>query len=387
MDFIIEETKLDSHRTIDSNYYILQQLSRLLITKTNLTDFLQAVIEMVMESTKSAKGVLMLTDPDGNPKQIVSAGGEVVFSEEVVQQVIAQKKSLLVGYDFETSGTMIKRGVYSAICSPLLKEQELFGIVYLEDPLPGKFGEEELIILTMFANQVAAGIENATLNENLQKELKIRSNLERFLSPQVVDLVTQDCLARGDIFFKTEKVFATILFSDIKGFTLMSERLDHQEIATLVSQHFSFMTEIIFANEGTLDKYVGDGLVAIFGAPFFRADHALRGVQAGLQMLQRQEQFIAGLPDHKKFTIRIGINTGEIIAGYMGSPQRMEYTVLGEPVIIAQRLQALAEPGTIYLGKATFEAVKQQYPAEFVRRMETPKGQKEIEIYCLGRRG
>lgn len=383
LDFMVTDTKLDHQKTIDSNYYILQQLSKLLVTKTTMTDFLRAVMDMIMESTKSARGVLMLTDPQGKPQKVVASGDQVVFSEEVVEQVTAQKKSLLVGYDFEASGTMIQRGVHSAICAPLLKEPQLLGVIYLEDPLPGKFGEEELIILTLFANQVAAGIENATLNENLQKELKIRSNLERFLSPQVVDLVTKDCLDQGDILLKTERVVATILFSDIQGFTLLSERLDHQEVAALLNQHFSLMTDIIFSFQGTLDKYVGDGLVAVFGAPFPHADHAVRAVEAGLQMHARHKEFLAGLPVEKGFAIRIGINTGEVVAGYMGSPKRMEYTVLGEPVIVAQRLQALAEPGTIYLGRATQEAVTHQYPAEFVTKMETPKGRKEIEIFRL----
>jgi adenylate cyclase len=257
------------------------------------------------------------------------------------------------------------------------------GVIYLEDSLPGKFGEEELIVLTLFANQVATSIENANLNENLLKEIKIRSNLERFLSPQVVDLVTKDCLDRGDIFLKTDRLVATVLFSDIQGFTLLSERLDPQEVMALLNQHFSLMTEIIFAYQGTLDKFVGDGMVAIFGAPLPHADHARRAVQAGLDMHQRHQEYLSTLPADRRFDIRIGVNTGEVVAGYMGSPKRMEYTVLGEPVIVAQRLQALADPGTIYLGKSTHEAVKQEFPAKFVTRMPTPKGEKEIEIYRL----
>jgi adenylate cyclase len=382
-DFMIPEPHIDPHRTIDSNYYILQQLSKLLVTKTNVKDFLQAVIDMVLEGTKAAKGVLILTDPTGKQKQVVSSGGQVFFSEEVVQQVIAQKKSILVGHDFEASGTMIQRGIYSAICAPLLKEPQLMGVIYLEDSLPGKFGEEELIVLTLFANQLATGIENANLNENLLKEGKIRSNMERFLSPQVVDLITKDCLDKGDLFLKTDRIVATILFSDIEGFTLLSERLDPQEVMVLLNHHFSLMTEIIFAYQGTLDKYVGDGLVAIFGAPLPHTDHALRAIQVGLEMQRRHKEYLDALPADKRFNIRIGINTGEVIAGYMGSPKRMEYTVLGESVIVAQRLQALADPGTIYLEKSTYEAVKQEFPAEFVTRMQTPKGKKEIEIYRL----
>ena len=383
LDFIISDQQLNHHKTLDSNYIILQRLSELLTSETSLTDFFDAVMDMVMESIRSARGVLMLTDSRGKPRHTVTKGKDVFFSEEVVRQVIAERKSLLVGCDLDASKTMVLRGTQSAICAPLLRENEVLGVIYLEDPLPGRFNDGELILLTLFANQVAAGIEKVDLNERLHRESIIRSNLERFLSPRVVELVTRDCIDRGDILLKSERVNATILFSDIQGFTLLSEKLDAQEIADLLSGYFTHMTEVVFATQGTLDKFIGDGLVAIFGAPFPSPDHPLRAVRAGLEMLRLHKQFIATLPEHKRFAIRIGINTGEIVAGYMGSPKRMEYTAIGAVVNIASRLQALAEPGTIYLGGETFRMVSPQYPAEFVARMETPKGKQEMEVYRL----
>jgi adenylate cyclase len=278
---------------------------------------------------------------------------------------------------------MIMRGAQSAICAPLLKEREVLGVIYLEDPLPGRFEDGDLILLTLFANQVAISIEKVDLNEKLHRESIIRTNLERFLSPRVVELITRDCIDTGDILLKSERVNATLLFSDIQGFTILSEKLDPQEVADLLTDYFTQMTEVIFAAEGTLDKFMGDGLVAIFGAPVPYPDHPLRAVRAGLEMLALQKQFVANLPKSKRFAIRIGINTGEIVAGYMGSPRRMEYTTIGAVVNIANRLQSMAEPGTIYLGRETYRAVNQQYPAEFVGRIETPKGKQEMEVYQL----
>ena len=383
LDFILSDQKLNHHKTVDSNYIILQRLSEMLTSETNPPDFFQAVMEMIMESIKAARGVLMLTDSEGKPLHTVTKGRDVFFSEAVVRQVIHDKKSLLVGWDLDASKTMVLRGVQSAICAPLLKAHEVLGVIYLEDPLPGKFSDGDLILLTLFANQVATGIDKVDLNERLHRESMLRSNLERFLSPRVVELVTRDCIDKGDILLKSERVNATVLFSDIQGFTLLSEKLDPQEIGDLLTDYFTLMVEAIFTGEGTLDKFMGDGLVAIFGAPFQYPDHPLRAVQAGLKMLELQKQFVANLPESKRFVIRIGINTGEIVAGYMGSPKRMEYTTLGAAVNIANRLQSMAEPGTIYLGRETYQAVKQQYPAEFVRRMETPKGKQEMEVYRL----
>jgi adenylate cyclase len=383
LDFIINEKQLNYHKTVDSNYIILRRLSEMFLSETSPPDFLQAVIDMVMESIKSTRGVLMLIDAQGKPRYTVTRGKDVFFSDEVVRQVISDRKSLLVGCDHDASKTMIMRGTQSAICAPLLKDREVLGVIYLEDPLPGRFEDGDLILLTLFANQVATGIEKVDLNEKLHRESIIRANLERFLSPRVVELVTRDCIDTGDILLKSARVNATVLFSDIQGFTRLSEKLDPQEIADLLTTYFTLMTEAVFTGEGTLDKFMGDGLLAIFGAPFPYTDHPFRAVRAGLEMLALQKQFVASLPESKRFAIRIGINTGEIVAGYMGAPKRMEYTTIGAVVNIANRLQSLAEPGTIYLGKETYRAVSQQYPAEFVGRMETPKGQQEMEVYRL----
>jgi len=380
LDYVVDEAHLDHHKTIDANYVILQQVSQMLITQTSLADFLQAVMNMVLQSIKAARGILMLSDPDGSPKLVVTGGKDVLFSEDVVRQVVQEKKSMLVGYDLDASKTMMLRGIQSAICAPLLKDAEVQGVIYLEDPLPGKFREEDLIVLTLFANQVAAGLEKVTLHERLHRESLIRQNLERFLSPRVAELIAKD---EGEVFLKSERVTATILFSDIQGFTLLSERLDPQEIAELLTGYFSLMSEIVFAHDGTLDKYLGDGLIAIFGAPFAYPDHPSKAVQAGLKMLERQREFVANLAPEKRFAIRIGVNTGEIMAGYLGSHKRMEYTALGEAVNVANSLQALADPGSIYLGKETYEAVKNDYAAVFVGRVGIPKGRKEIDIYKL----
>jgi len=383
LDYIVSENKLNHHKTLDSNYIILQHLSEMLTTETSQPDFLEAVMDMVMESIRTARGVLMLIDSTGKPRHTVTKGKDVFFSDEVVRQVIDTRKSLLVGCDLDVSRTMILRGVQSAICAPLLKDHEVLGVIYLEDPLPGRFDDGDLILLTLFANQVATGIEKVDLNERLHRESILRSNLERFLSPRVVELVTRDCFDKGDILLKSERINATVLFSDIQGFTLLSEKLDPQEVADLLTGYFTRMTEVVFNSEGTLDKFMGDGLVAIFGAPFPYPDHPLRAVLAGLEMLKLQKEFVATLPEKMRFSIRIGINTGEIVAGYMGSPKRMEYTTIGAVVNIANRLQTLAEPDTIYLGRETYQAVSQHYPAEFVGRMETPKGKQEMEIYRL----
>jgi FHA domain len=117
LDFIVSDQKLNHHKTLDSNYLILQRLSEMLTSETSPPDFLQAVMDMIMESIKAARGVLMLTDFEGKLKHTVTKGRDVFFSEDVVRQVIHDRKSLLVGCELDASKTMIMRGVQSAICA------------------------------------------------------------------------------------------------------------------------------------------------------------------------------------------------------------------------------------------------------------------------------
>lgn len=374
---------LDLCKTMDLNYLILQRLSNLLVTVTSVKDFLRAAMDLILQSVRARSGVILLKNPDGSYQEVAGSAVKTAWSRSMVAHAVRNRRSVLTGEDFSVSDTMMSRGVQSALCAPLVHEGEVLGAIYLEDSQDGQFSDDGLIILTVIANQVASGIEKAALNEKLYREVLRRKNLERFMSPRVAERIAQDCSNQDELALRTEKLTVTILFADIQGFTLLSERLDPEEIAQLLTRYFTLMTEVLFRWEGTLDKYLGDGLLAIFGAPFQCEDHAVRAVRCALEMLDQQQKLLGSLPADQRFAIRIGVNTGEVVAGYLGSPQRMEYTVLGEPVVVAYRLQSLADPGTIYLGRPTYELVKGAFDVTYVDRIRTPKGQREIEVYRL----
>lgn len=371
----------DHHKTIDINYLILQRLSEIVVTMTSLKEFFEAVMNLVKWGIKASKGVIILLGEDNKFDIAAVFGDDASYSTTMVNEVIREQKSLLMGRDFDPTQTINMRNVHSALCAPLIYEDRVIGVIYLESDLADKFGERELILLSVIANQAVAGIEKVALNEKLSWEMKVRNSLQRFLSPDVAEIVTRDSLDKGEITLRAERIDATIMFTDIVGFTLLSERLAAEDIADLLNRYFSLMSDIVFNYNGTIDKYMGDGLLAIFGAPFPNKDHAWQAVQTAIQMLETLSEFRANLPEHKRFNIRIGINSGEVVAGYMGSPQRMEYSALGETVIIANRLESIAQPGGIYLGRDTYDLIKDRLPAEFVSRIKTPKGNKEIEVY------
>ncbi|MHC1742768.1 MAG: adenylate/guanylate cyclase domain-containing protein [Syntrophobacteraceae bacterium] len=374
---------LDPCKTMDLNYLILHRLSDLLVTVTTVDEFLNAAMDLILSSLRASTGMLLLRDTDGTLREAISRNPSDAFSRSMVEQAMQTRTAIMTGLDYSPTETMMFRGIRSALCAPLIHEGGVLGAVYVESPQLGCFSEDSLVLLTVTANQVASGLEKAALNEQLYKEILIRKNLERFLSPNVARRIAEDSSARGELALQTDRLQVSVLFADIEGFTLLSERLDAADIADLLTRYFTLMTDVLFRWEGTLDKYLGDGLLAIFGAPFRYADHGLRAVRCALEMLEKQKEYSRGLPEDRQFNIRIGVNTGEVVAGYLGSPRRMEYTVLGETVVIANRLQALARPGTVYVGRPTYELVKDYFPVEHVDRIPTPKGRNIIDVYCI----
>jgi len=174
---------------------------------------------------------------------------------------------------------------------------------------------------------------------------------------------------------------ATIFFTDIIGFTPLSEQMPPREINLLLNQFFSRMTDIIFKYDGTLDKYIGDSLMAVFGAPMEKKNDPERAILAALEMKRELRVIMKKTEPERKFDIRIGINTGRVVAGNIGSPNRMEYTVIGDPVNIASRLESIAEPNQILIGEETYMHVKRKFKINKVGPKKVKGRTAEVMVY------
>jgi adenylate cyclase len=141
------------------------------------------------------------------------------------------------------------------------------------------------------------------------------------------------------------------------------------------------MTDIIFARDGTLDKYIGDGLMALFGAPIEKKDDAERAVRAALEIQRQLSAMMRETSEDRRFDIRIGLNTGRVVAGNIGSPKRMEYTVIGDAVNLASRLESMAEPNQILIGEETFNRVRGKFKIREVGVKKVRGKTDEIMIY------
>ncbi len=265
----------------------------------------------------------------------------------------------------EIAGTS---GIQSALCAPLLASPgEVLGIIYLDSldlesvGAGHSFSEEDLEFFTAFAGMAAVAIENGQLIERMRREAVVLSNFQRYFTP---DLALQIAGQEGEIQLGGAKRQVVVLFSDIRGFTSLSERMSPDEIASLLNRYFTEMVEIVFEHGGTLDKFMGDALMALWGAPIARADDADRATQAALAMQRAlaglNERWIRqGLPP---LSIGIGINAGEVFAGNIGSARRLEYTVIGDAVNTAARLCSEAGPGEILIAEPLYAALRRPPP-------------------------
>ena len=231
------------------------------------------------------------------------------------------------------------------------------------------------------ANHAAVGIEQARLNEKILREIQIRTSLERFHSPDVVNTIMEESAEKGTLSLKVEEKAATVLFIDIQNFTSLAERLSAPEVASLLNEYFSIMTDIVFEYNGTLDKYIGDAIMATFGAPYSHGNDAEKAVLAALKMRGELERLRSRKEEKHQFDVRIGINSGNVVAGYIGSMKRLQYTVLGNVVNVASYLESIAKPNEILVGEETFRQVKKFFLLEESGKKRVKRGMREVRYY------
>ncbi|MBN1231214.1 MAG: adenylate/guanylate cyclase domain-containing protein [Anaerolineales bacterium] len=232
------------------------------------------------------------------------------------------------------------------------------------------------------------GVVIPMINDAVQQELeklRVRNLFSRFISPGMVDQL----LETKDINSLNKRATLTVLFSDIRGFTTLSEKLSPDEVVRLLNPYLAAMTAIIHKNGGTVDKYEGDAIVAFFGEPIPYEDHALRAVITSLEM--RKELKLLTERWEKEgiyegdFEIGIGINTGEVFVGLIGSEERINYTIIGDTANLAARIQDLTKEyhWPILISRSTYDAVKNQIRAEFCDERLVKGKQEPVQLFLV----
>jgi adenylate cyclase len=274
--------------------------------------------------------------------------------QSIARQAVLDKVALLTdnaGEDERFGGqSIVMQQVRSAICAPLIgSEDRVLGVLYVDNPsVAHRFSDDDLEFLVAFAGIAAIAIENSQFAERIRREALVRSNFERYFAPQLAERIADSAEATK---LGGDKRPVAVLFSDIRGFTPLSESMKPDEIAKLLTEYFTEMVECVFRHGGMLDKFIGDAVMAQWGAPLANPDDADRAMRAAIDMMAALEELNARWRAQGRPTLEIGIglNYGEAFAGNIGSERRLEFTVIGDTVNTASRLCSAAGPGEILL--------------------------------------
>lgn len=342
---------------------IAHELSQKLSLEGDLDNLLQKIVDETFALIRADRAVILLYDSEQDalvPRYVrqKNEDGEIHLSQSILEEVKSKKQAVLssdamVDERFKASKSIIMQGIRSTMCVPLLYDDQILGAMHMDSTLAtGAFTEKDLQLFQGIATQAAVAIQNQRLAQNIEKEAATRAQLQRLLSPNLVDQIVQGALTLDE---QGAEVEVTMLFADIRGFTAMSERHTPREMVRTLNEYFEVMVDVLFRHGGTLDKYVGDEIIGLFGAPVALADAPLRAVHCGLDMLRALEEFNRLRADkgEEPIHIGIGINTGPVIAGAIGSSQTLQYTVIGDAVNVAARLCSVAGPGEIIISEST----------------------------------
>ena len=353
---------------------MLYDMSKSLGTIFDLKGIFEQATNLIFRGTPSDRVVALLADEslDGKildyslfpialkarDENLEKVSERLAVSRTITQKVMREKVALLsqdakTDAQFSGSDSIVSQGVRSTICAPLITESNVHGVVYADrlDPFAA-FTPDDLELISAVAAQTAMAVETIKAHKRLAREEVARANYSRFMPEYVVKQLLEkpDSFRLGGI---NQKI--TVLFADIRGFTALSENANPEKIVGLLNRYFTAMSEIIFAYGGTLDKYIGDGLMAIFGAPTASPEDSKNALKTAVAMQKR----LRGLNEelsaegYGRVEIGIGLHTGIATIGYIGSEQRSEYTAIGDTVNLAARLEQKALGGQILISEAT----------------------------------
>ena len=342
---------------------LLTEISKTLVQVRPLEQVLDRVVQLVFDVVPAERTFLLLRDALDQPltaRVLRNRDGtrptNTTLSRTIVTRVMRERVAMLARdavYDARlgTSNSVAAMNVRSFMCAPLWNHDEVIGVLYCDNPKKGIFTEDDLEVFAALCNYAAVAIEQSRLTEQLTEETRKRERLQRYHSPSVTNKILHD--ASGDDGLVAQPRHVSVMFCDIAGFTTLTQHMAPDAVGAMLNEFFERMTEAIFDHDGTLDKFIGDAILAVFGAPLEQPDHASRAVAAALEMRSALVRLNDENPQ-RPIRMRIAINSGEALTGDIGSRRRREFTVIGDVVNTASRIESsVAQPGQIVISKST----------------------------------
>jgi adenylate cyclase len=368
-------------------------LSREIGLERDTTKLLEKILTSIFKLVQADRAVIFLRDESGElaPRALQrrdGTTGPLTVSSTILNHVVKEKAAVLThdaAMDFAASKgkSMILNRISSAIVAPLLDthQSEVLGVLWLDSETLAQFQPKDLDLVTSVANHAAMFIEINFLAKKIENEIVTRERFCRLLSPNIAERVVS-----GELEVKPGGQLVeecTVFNSDIRGFTRMSEGTRPEVIVEMLNEYFELMVDTIFKSEGTLDKFMGDGIMALWGAPVAHPDDAPRSVRCALEMGEVLGKFNRKRLEREQapLAVGVGIHTGPLVAGYIGSSKALSYTVIGDVANTSARLCSIALAGQILVSETTHARLGGRFECEELSSAKVKGKEKPLRIF------
>lgn len=358
------------------------EIAKALSTANTIEAIFDAVRDALFRDIKGIERLALLIDRKGTGELEITQAADIAatnretllgdqnwISRSICRKVFDERIAIKTGdamsdARFEGKMSIVLKGIRSAMAVPVWGESGVIGVLYADAQLTirdwQQSADDDLSFFSTLGNLVAYSVQRWLLQERLKAEESLRDRLARYHSPAVVQQMMAAGELAGDGRLMPVDREISIIFADIVGFTSMSERLSATAIAELLNAFFDEMLVEVFDAGGTLDKFIGDCIMAFFGAPETQEDHAQRAVRASIGMLERLRRLNAADALGERLQLRVAVHTGRAVVGDVGSAKRVDYTVLGSTINTAARMEGIAPKGGLAISGATYSVISNQ---------------------------
>jgi len=383
----------DQQKRKEDKLKLLLEVSKQLSYPERIDKLLKKVLEILLDLMQIDRAAILLINPQTQKLQVKAVDSkpgihaDYQFYSKKITNFVREKQQTILTADaqidgrFSDSDSVISQCIHASICAPLKPRDTVIGVLYVDNlSLANVYSDEDVEFLTALANQAAIAIDHSQLYQKMESEAVLRDKLERFFPKAVSRKLREE----GNL-NKIVDTEVTALFSDVTQFTQMSSLMSPRAVIEMLNEYFGMMVEeIVFPYEGTLEKYIGDALVAVWGSPYQKEDDAERAVKAAIAMqwavrrlnIQRQQR------NHPPIYIHIGLNTGRVAFGNIGTDRLIQYAHIGDTMNVASRICSEAKANEILISASTFVKLKQtKIPMERLPLVQV-KGKKDpLQVY------
>jgi len=349
------------------------------------------ILGLLFDVVPVERSCVVLQQPDGTlTTEVVryrdpgAARADMPLSRTLLGRAIESRSALLIAdaladEALAQAASVLAHRLRCVAYIPLLFGDEVVGALCMDTSVPGALRDEHLDRLVAFANQAAMVAYQARLHETIRREVRRRERLQRFLPQAVADQYAREGTEPA---LGGEEREVTVLFADLRGYTSMAEKMPPREAVALLNTIFERLAAPVLAHGGTLDKYIGDCVMALFGAPLGDDEHCLRAVRTGLEMQTEMAALASELAErYASLGIGVAINSGRAVVGNIGSEAKMDYTAIGDVVNVAARVEDLAGPGQILVTEAVAERAGERLRLEPYQTLALRGREQPTQVY------